>query len=218
MFSDVDHSGCILCSRSEVTCFFEDNRRKYLWCEVCDLLFVPAYQHLKAEEELKRYDLHQNSPDDQRYRNFLNRLFKPLCARVSPGGFGLDFGSGPGPTLHRMFLERGHAMNIYDRFYADDPSVFEFKYDFITATEVVEHLFNPQMELDRLWFCLKPGGFLGIMTGVVYSKESFKNWHYKNDLTHVAFYSKKTFEWLRKKWKASLEWAGDGVVIFMKKS
>ncbi len=207
---------CVLCGKSEVTFYFEDSSRKYLWCAVCDLVFVPSYQWLSAEEELKRYDLHQNSPHDERYKKFLERLFKPLNERLSPGSCGLDFGSGPGPTLHRMFMDCGHDMNVYDCFYADDRSVFEVTYDFITATEVVEHLFNPQKELDRLWLCLKPHGFLGIMTGFVESKEAFKKWYYKNDETHVAFYSEKTFEWLRKKWRASLEFVGHGVVIFRK--
>ncbi len=207
---------CILCGKPEVSFFFEDKLRKYLWCEVCDLVFVPSYQRLSAEEELKRYDQHQNSPDDQRYRNFLDRLFKPLNDRLLPGSYGLDFGSGPGPTLHLMFMEHGHAMHIYDCFYADDQSVFEQTYDFITATEVVEHLFNPQWELDRLWSCLKPGGLLGMMTGIVENKAAFKNWYYKKDETHVAFYSKKTFEWLRQKWQASWEVIGNGVVIFRK--
>jgi SAM-dependent methyltransferase len=187
-----------------------------LWCTVCDLVFVPSYQRLTADEELKRYDLHQNNPDDKRYKKFLERLFKPLNDRLPSSSSGLDFGSGPGPTLHQMFMECGHEMNIYDCFYADDLSVFELSYDFITATEVVEHLFNPQKELDRLWLCLRPGGYLGIMTGFVESKEAFKKWYYKNDETHVAFYSEKTFKWLQRRWQASLELIGNGVVIFRK--
>jgi hypothetical protein len=178
---------------------------------------VPSYQRLSAEEELKRYNLHQNSPDDKKYKKFLSRLYKPLNDKLSPCSSGLDFGSGPGPTLHRMFMECGHKMNIYDCFYADDQSVFALTYDFITATEVVEHLFNPQQELDRLWLCLKPGGLIGIMTSLVESKEAFKNWYYKKDETHVAFYSEKTFKWLQRKWKASLEFVDNGVVIFRKK-
>jgi hypothetical protein len=218
LVSKVEQLHCILCGKSGITCFFEDSSRKYLWCSVCDLVFVPSYQRLSAEEELKRYNLHQNSPDDKRYKKFLSRLFKPLNEKLSPCSYGLDFGSGPGPTLHGMFKDCGHDMNIYDCFYADDRSVFEFTYDFITATEVVEHLYNPQKELDRLWLCLKPGGLMGIMTGFVESKEAFKNWYYKNDETHVTFYSEKTFKWLQRKWRASLEFVDKGVVIFRRKN
>lgn len=213
----VEPQKCILCAKPEAAYFFEDNSRKYFWCDFCDLVFVPPCQRLSSTEELKRYDLHRNNPDDKGYKTFLEKLFKPLNEKLTPGSCGLDFGSGPGPTLHRMFMDSGHKMNLYDCFYADDRSVLEQTYDFITATEVIEHLFNPRKELNHLWrFCLKPGGFLGVMTGFVKSKEAFKTWYYKNDPTHVAFYSKKTFEWLGKKWKASIEFSDDGVVIFRK--
>ena len=32
----------------------------------------------EAEEEKRRYDLHENSPDDAHYRRFLSRLLEPL--------------------------------------------------------------------------------------------------------------------------------------------
>jgi len=52
----------------------------------------------------------KNSPDDPRYRAFLSRLFIPLNERIAPESCGLDFGSGPGPTLSVMFEEQGHTM------------------------------------------------------------------------------------------------------------
>ena len=42
-----------------------------------------------------------------------------------------------------MFEEMGHTVALYDYFYANDPFVLHHLYDFITATEVVEHLHNP---------------------------------------------------------------------------
>lgn len=127
-------------------------------------MFVPPVQFLSEEDEKGRYDLHQNSPYDQGYRRFLHCIFIPMRNLLAPGSRGLDFGSGPWPTVSIMFEEIGHSMAIYDHFYARNPSALEKQYDFITATEVVEHLHNPQNELDRLWACLKPGGRLGIMT------------------------------------------------------
>ena len=69
------------------------------------LLFVQSADYLSAREEQAEYDLHENSPDDPRYRNFLSQLFEPVLAMISPGSYGLDFGSGPGPTLSCMFEE-----------------------------------------------------------------------------------------------------------------
>jgi cyclopropane fatty-acyl-phospholipid synthase-like methyltransferase len=169
---------------------------------------------LSEAEEKSRYDTHQNDPADSGYRRFLSRTFLPMQARLAPGSCGLDFGSGPGPTLSLMFQEAGHHVAIYDRFYAPDPSVFDTTYDFITATEVVEHLQHPLAELDRLWGCLKPGGTLGIMTKLVLDRERFATWHYKNDLTHICFFSQATFRWLARRWQANVEFVDQDVVFF----
>ena len=128
----------------------------------------------------------------------------------------MDFGSGPGPTLSLMFEELGYPMNIYDHFFADDGNALKQKYDFITATETVEHLHHPKTELDRLWRILKPGGILGIMTKLVIDRGAFSNWHYKNDSTHVCFFSQLTFTWLANLWQAKLEFYDNDVILFEK--
>ncbi|GJL65271.1 MAG: hypothetical protein NPIRA05_02420 [Nitrospirales bacterium] len=136
--------------------------------------------------------------------------------QLPPQSHGLDFGSGPGPTLSVMFEEAGHTVALYDYFYAHDPAVFQGTYDFVTASEVAEHLHDPQKELDSLWKILKPGGLLGIMTKRVYDQQAFTTWHYKNDLTHVCFYSQATFQWLAEKWHAQLMVVDRDVVLFQK--
>ena len=107
-------------------------------------------------------------------------------------------------------------MFIYDPFYAPDSAVFQRQYDFITATEVVEHLHHPGAELDRLWACLKPGGPLAIMTKLVIARDAFARWHYKDDLTHVCFYSRPTFSWLARQRQAKLTFEGQDVIILEK--
>jgi hypothetical protein len=172
---------------------------------------------LSSAAEKARYDTHQNSPGDQRYRQFLSRLFNPINERLTPGSHGLDFGSGPGPTLSVMFEEIGHSMAIYDYFYAREPSVLERQYDFITATEVLEHLHNPREELDRLWSLLKTGGWLGIMTQILQDQKAFARWYYKNDPTHICFFSRPTFEWLAVYLRAEIIYANKDVVLFSKR-
>ena len=203
---------CPLCLEAEGEPFFED-RRSYFRCPLCRLVFVPPHQLPSAETEKAEYDKHQNSPDDPGYRRFLGRLFEPLVALLEPGSRGLDFGSGPGPTLSVMFEEAGYRMAIYDPFYAPDPSAFARRYDFVTASEVVEHLHRPRAELERLWSRLRPGGILGIMTKRVLDREAFSRWHYKNDPTHVCFFSVETFEWLAQHWRAELTVCGADVVL-----
>lgn len=213
---------CILCGSDQVDLFYEDHsemyRSNYYKCGNCELIFAPERFRPTPEEEIERYDQHNNDPEDQRYRDFLGRLFKPLNKLLPPGSKGLDFGSGPGPTLHIMFEEAGHDMNIYDPFYADDSTVFEKTYDFITTTEVAEHLHDPATEFDRLWGCLRDGGYLGIMTKLAKgSKEHLADWHYRLDNTHVTFYTKNTFRWMADRWGAVLEFYPQNVMIFQKK-
>jgi len=206
---------CPLCRLSKGSPFYQDSR-EYLCCPACSLVFVHPQHFLSPEEEKSVYDQHQNSSNDPRYRSFLGRLFTPLSQRLTPGACGLDFGSGPGATLNLMFDEVGHVMQIYDPFYAPDVQPLQLHYDFITATEVLEHLHHPRLELDRLWSCLKPNGWLGIMTKRVLDQEAFSAWHYKNDPTHVCFFSIETFQWLAEHWCATLTILGDDVVLFFK--
>jgi len=139
-----------------------------------------------------------------------------VLERLTPHSQGLDFGSGPGPTLSVMFEEAGHSMELYDPFYAPELKPLQRKYDFVTASEVVEHLHHPRRDLDRLWKCVKPNGLLGIMTKRVTDQKAFSCWHYKNDPTHVSFFSVETFRWLADVWQATSSVCGADVVLFRK--
>jgi hypothetical protein len=212
---DAAHTPCCrLCGARRPELFWQDRRRDYYRCAGCRLVFVPPWQYLAPDDEKAEYDRHRNHPGDAGYRRFLGRLFEPLRARLAPGSRGLDFGSGPGPTLSVMFAEAGYSMELYDPFYAPDRRVLQTAYDFITASEVVEHLHRPGQELDRLWALLQPGGLLGVMTKLVLDREAFSRWHYKNDMTHVSFFSRATFEWLAHRWRAEMDIIGADVVIF----
>ncbi|MGM0545571.1 MAG: class I SAM-dependent methyltransferase [Bacteroidota bacterium] len=212
---------CILCESDNIQLFYKDTSEHYAsdyyQCQICQLIFAPPKDRPERDEEFARYETHENDPTDEGYRNFLSQLFDPLNKLLAPNSEGLDFGSGPGPTLNLMFEEAGHHMRIYDSFYDADDSVFDETYDFITATEVVEHLFHPGRELERLWECLRPGGYLGIMTKIAEDDVNFfADWHYRLDITHVTFYTKDTFRWLADHWNASVEFPGDRVIIFQK--
>ena len=209
---------CPLCLSVENTFFHRDKQREYLRCRQCALVFVPPKSHLSRADEKSYYELHQNSPLDSGYRIFLERLSKPLLEQIKPGSQGLDFGSGPGPTLSLMLEEAGHRVGLYDPFYAPDEAVFTRQYDFIASSEVVEHLQAPGRELTRLWALLKPGGVLAIMTKRVLDEAAFAHWHYKNDPTHIVFFSEQTFHWLGKQWQVDAVFHGADVVLFNKPS
>jgi 2-polyprenyl-3-methyl-5-hydroxy-6-metoxy-1,4-benzoquinol methylase len=112
-----------------------------------------------------------------------------------------------------MLCESGFEVSLYDSFYAPDCSVLDTTYDFICATEVVEHLHQPGRELAVLWSLLQPGGWLGIMTKLVRDQASFASWHYKNDPTHVCFFSEQTWRWWARQRGASLSIVGADVIL-----
>jgi len=207
---------CPLCFSRIVVAFYSDIERDFYQCTRCWLVFVPPIYYLSLEQEKAHYDLHQNNPDDLDYRQFLSRLADPLMAKLTIGMSGLDFGSGPGPTLSVMLEESGFDMAIYDIFYANDKAVLQIDYDFITATEVVEHLSKPGEVLENLWLKIKPGGWLGIMTKMVLDQAAFGRWHYKNDQTHICFYSRETFHYLGQYWGALVQFPADDVVLMQK--
>ncbi len=207
---------CPLCAACHAAEFCEDRRRTYLRCSACALVFVPPQFYLSREAERAEYDLHRNRVDDPGYRRFLSRLAGPLARRLPPGARGLDFGCGPAPALAGLLRERGFDVALYDSFYMPDEPVLHASYDFICATEVVEHLHHPGAVLQRLWTLLRPGGCLGVMTKLVLDRAAFSRWHYKNDPTHVCFFSESTWRWWAERRGAGLEIIGADVVLLAK--
>lgn len=209
-------SRCVLCSASALEYYWQDVKRVYWQCRQCDLVQVPKAYHLSADREKAEYDLHENRFDDEGYRRFLMRCAKPLLERLPNLTTGLDFGCGPTPLLARILTERGHQVSCYDAFYFNHEDVWETQYGFITATEVVEHLSEPGAIFEYLVKCLKTKGYLAVMTKRVLSKTAFERWHYKNDPTHISFFSEKSFEYLARTYSLSLEVLEKDVVLLRK--
>lgn len=207
---------CPLCLEQKTVPYYEDKRRPYIQCKTCSLVFVPPSYYLSAEQEKAEYDKHENSLEDEGYRRFLSRTAKPLLERLEQPSLGLDFGCSMAPVLAHMLQEQGHTVSLYDHFYYSDKHTLAQSYDFITATEVIEHLHQPLVVLEQLWGLLKPAGYLVLMTKRVRDQQAFTTWHYKNDPTHVCFFSEATFSWLAQRWQAQYEIVAADVVIFTK--
>ncbi|MCG9785579.1 class I SAM-dependent methyltransferase [Vibrio mediterranei] len=207
---------CPLCAGLSVHHYHSDKKRDYLQCGCCQLVFVPRQQRLDASAEKAIYDLHINDPSDAGYRRFLSRLVSPLQERLSQGSKGLDFGCGPGPTLSLIFEEQGYDMSLYDLYYYPESSVLDNSYDFVTATEVIEHLYEPDLVWQQWLSLIKPAGWLGLMTKMVVDVDAFAKWHYKNDQTHVVFFSRATFVYLAQRDGLELEFIGNDVILLRK--
>jgi len=185
-------------------CFFR--------CEKCALIFKDPQLQLAPERERARYETHQNNPDDPAYLRFLNRLAAPLMEKVGKTQVGLDFGCGPTSAMAGIFESTGRPCVSYDPFFFNDRSLLEQRYDFISCSEAAEHFHHPAEEFMRLFSCLKPGGWLGVMTQPV--PPDFAAWWYHRDPTHVSFYSPETFAWIAKTYRATAVPIGSDVVLF----
>ncbi|WP_407331875.1 class I SAM-dependent methyltransferase [Enterovibrio sp. 27052020O] len=210
---------CPLCQSTHTADFEQDKRRRYFRCDACSLVFADPACRLSPKEEKAQYDLHDNAVEDEGYRRFLLRLADPLLVKLGSAPLdGLDFGCGPGPALAAMLEESGHRMALYDPYFVPDPSVLNTSYDFVTCTEAIEHFYMPHKEWGQLLSLVKPGGWLAIMTKLVIDADAFKCWHYKNDPTHVSFFSRETFCFLADRDGLDVDFVGNDVILLRKKN
>ena len=131
--------------------FYTDskNQHRYLRCPACALIWLSAQHYLPPADEHDHYQLHENDPQDLSYRRFLKQLWDPLRAKLTPGAIGLDYGSGPGPTLHLMATEDGFPCTHYDPLFHPDTSVLTEQYDFITEINTTVDLAHQSIKKIR---------------------------------------------------------------------
>lgn len=167
-----------------------------------------------------RYDQHENDVEDVRYQNFVSPLVDGIVENLhhKKDMNGLDFGSGVAPVVAKVFRDRGYQMAAYDPFYFPDRSVLiQDGYDFVAASEVVEHFYYPEVEFLKFWSLLRPGGTLGLMTRIWHSSIELSSWYYTKDPTHVSIYSKNTFRWIARRFGfTDPRFINDRIIIFEK--
>lgn len=192
-------TACPLCGAAPCAPEVPVQGRRYAVCGGCGLTFMLPADRLPAQAERAVYDLHRNDPDDAGYRAFLDRLARPLAARLRPGMRGLDYGAGPGPALPAMLAARGFPTVAYDPLYAANAELLQRRYDFIACSETAEHFHDPAAEFARLDGLLQPGGWLGLMTQWRLPERPFAVWGYARDPTHVCFYQARTLQWIARR-------------------
>lgn len=219
-YEKLNKNKCPLCRSLKTEILYKgekrDNHRFYFHCSECDLVFVNKCQHLNELDELNRYREHNNDPCDKGYIKFLSRLTNKVIPYLKKEMVGLDYGCGPGPALSMIMEDKGYNMEIYDPYFYRRNKVFNEKYDFITCSEVIEHFSNPFGEFIKLNKLLKKDGYLAIMTSLLNDRESFDKWYYKNDFTHISFYSKKTMKWIAYRFNYKIIFLKEDVIIFKK--
>jgi len=207
---------CPVCRSPDTSHFQSVRGREYYRCGSCEATFLSPAQLPTPNEEHAQYETHENDVEDPGYRAFLDRLAGPLLSRLPAPATGLDFGCGPAPALAHMLREAGHHVRCYDPFYAPDTAPLTDSYDFITATEVVEHLHDPAGTFELFESLLRPGGILGVMTEFLTDDSRFAGWHYRRDISHVVFYCEQTLRDIAGRFGWEIEIPRKNVSIFTK--
>lgn len=186
---------CPLCFNSQSQPI--DRASQFLSCNACSIFFRDTAYFLSSEKERQRYLLHNNDPSDPRYQQFVMPIVEAICKEVTKGSTGLDFGAGTGPVIAQLLEDDGYRMVLWDPFFHPDKKVLDGMYDFIVCCEVIEHFHEPMNEFKLMLKMLKPGGSIYCMTELVPHPSQFEFWYYKDDPTHVVFYSEKSLHWIK---------------------
>ncbi len=169
----------------------------YLQCSTCRAIFLAPQFYIDPVLEQSRYLEHNNDVTDPRYQDFVSPITQGIKEHFPVTAKGLDYGCGTGPVAAVELQKSGYSVALYDPFFANNPKVLGDQYDFIICCEVMEHFHNPYVEFKRLRRLLLPNGRLYCKTAVFSEQTDFGSWYYKNDPTHVFFYTAASLEWIK---------------------
>ena len=224
MPNDVQELHCSLCESKnllELT-HTQISSRKFYGCKHCDLIFVPELQHPSLGQEISRYKNHQNQEFNDGYTSFLSQIVNPVYELILKDRKVkriLDYGCGEGQALSKILAQKNIKVTNYDPYFHVNEKVFSEKWDLIFSTEVWEHFRNPKIEIEKLLRIIDQNGSCAVMTQLhpgIQNSDFFQEWWYVRDLTHLCFYSEKTFQYLAQRYKLNIQLIESPVVIFDK--
>lgn len=201
---------------------FEDIRSFYA-CKNCRLIFTENI--LSLYETKKHYQGQYVTIVD--WHKEAGALLEIVSFAVTPQKI-FDFGSGSG-ALTAAFRSMGLEVGNYEpmlhgefraEYYADD-------YDLVILNEVIEHVEDVMQLIYNVSSITKPGSVIFISTRMTDEiindhgkfQETFSNWWYKDDLTHVSFFCQRTFELIcamENRYKLQILFAGTAGVILQR--
>lgn len=195
---------CLLCSSetspisaASTELKIVEGTERFFRCDTCGAVSVPRELHLTDSDEIERYGLHDNSLENNGYRKYLSGVTLDVKEAVSDikSRTVLDYGAGDEAVLTTLLKEEGIDCTAYDPNY-ESLSILNGTYGLIIACESAEHFRDPREEFARINEHLTSGGYLWIRTEMLESAPYFSGWWYKNDLTHIFFYSHKTMNYI----------------------
>ncbi len=180
---------CRLCQSDSCSLFCSDKTRNYFRCNKCQLIFVPPDAFITAEKEKKRYALHDNTPDNDDYVQYLQNMAEELHRIPFTSPKVLDYGCGAEKVLTDILLSKGVDCTAYDPLYDITFKIENNIFDIVILCEVVEHLRDIRKEVAIIKTILKPQGYVLIRTELFGEGVDFVNWWYVQDPTHNNFFS-----------------------------
>ncbi len=208
---------CKICHTKTRAIIDDKKELTYYRCLSCGFIYLDDKYMVDSQREKAQYENHQNSFDSLGYvkmfEDFIDKAITPYEESIESA---LEFGCGTGPVLAELLSRRGMSVDKYDIYFYPQ-KVYEGKcYDLITSTEVFEHLQNPMEILELLTNHTNEGGYIILMTKFPPNDDrEFVNWWYRRDVTHISFFTPKSFEVMAK--KVGLEVIGtidENIVVF----
>ncbi len=188
---------CSLCNSTHTLLLFKTKKRTYYQCNHCSTICLHPDFYLNLTFEKERYDKHSDNIEDKGYQNFVSPLINSITTNYKTTSLGLDYGCGKTAIVQQLLQRKGFSISGYDPIYFPNIDSLKFTYDFITCCEVAEHFYTPLFEFKKLNQLLLPKGKLFLKTYLYNSSIDFGSWWYKNDPTHVVFYTKKSLEFIK---------------------
>lgn len=165
----------------------------------CKAIFLSSPYYLDPIAEKERYEEHNNDVTDLRYQEFVRPVVEKILVEHTPSARGLDYGCGTGPVITSLLAKKGFTTQLYDPYFQPDTRVLSEEYDYVICCEVMEHFQAPVKEFRKLKDLLSKTGSIYCKTSLFDKNIDFKKWYYKDDPTHVTFYTKKGLKHLQKK-------------------
>ncbi len=210
---------CKICKSTTKKIIDFKTNKIYHKCSTCSYIFLDEEFYIDEVSEKKHYDNHHNNLESLGYVKMFEDLIEEFIAPdASKIKTAFDFGCGEGEVLPTLLERSDISCDRYDLFYFPKKVYEDKKYDLILSTEVFEHLREPLDLFKNLLSHLNKNGYLLLMTAFhPVEDEKFLKWFYIKDVTHIGFFSIRTFEYIAKKFNLKIIKHNDKNTIIFKK-